>query len=37
MFGYVSFAQLSNAIRAQLYEIPADVDLIVGIPRRSTE
>lgn len=33
MFGYVSFAQLSNAIRAQLYEIPADVDLIVGIPR----
>lgn len=33
MFGYVSFAQLSNAIRAQLYEIPADVDLVVGIPR----
>ena len=33
MFGYVSFAQLSDAIRAQLYEIPADVDLIVGIPR----
>ena len=33
MFGYVSFAQLSNAIRARLYEIPADVDLIVGIPR----
>lgn len=33
MFGYVSFAQLSNAIRAGLHEIPADVDLIVGIPR----
>ena len=33
MFGYVSFAQLSNAIRSQLYAIPADVDLIVGIPR----
>lgn len=33
MFGYVSFTQLSNAIRGQLYEIPADVDLIVGIPR----
>jgi uncharacterized HAD superfamily protein/adenine/guanine phosphoribosyltransferase-like PRPP-binding protein len=33
MFGYVSFAQLSSAIRARLYEIPADVDLIVGIPR----
>jgi uncharacterized HAD superfamily protein/hypoxanthine phosphoribosyltransferase len=33
MFGYVSFAQLSNAIRSQLYVIPADVDLIVGIPR----
>ncbi|MBL8267461.1 phosphoribosyltransferase family protein [Steroidobacter sp.] len=33
MFGYVSFAQLSTAIRAQLYAIPADVDLIVGIPR----
>lgn len=33
MYGYVSFAQLSTAIRAQLYEIPADVDLIVGIPR----
>ncbi|HEY0940189.1 MAG TPA: phosphoribosyltransferase family protein [Steroidobacter sp.] len=33
MFGYVSFAQLSDAIRGRLYEIPADVDLIVGIPR----
>lgn len=33
MFGYVSFAQLSTAIRSRLYEIPADVDLIVGIPR----
>ncbi len=33
MFGYVSFAQLSDAIRSRLYEIPADVDLIVGIPR----
>lgn len=33
MFGYVSFAQLSSAIRAQLYAIPSDVDLIVGIPR----
>jgi hypoxanthine phosphoribosyltransferase len=33
MFGYVSFAQLSAAIRSQLYTIPADVDLIVGIPR----
>ena len=33
MFGYVSFAQLSTAIRSQLYLIPATVDLIVGIPR----
>lgn len=33
MFGYVSFAQLSTAIRNQLYLIPGDVDLIVGIPR----
>ena len=33
MYGYVSFAQLSNAIRSQLYVIPGDVDLIVGIPR----
>ncbi len=33
MFGYVSFAQLSTAIRSQLYVIPANVDLIVGIPR----
>lgn len=33
MFGYVSFAQLSTAIRTQLHVIPGDVDLIVGIPR----
>jgi uncharacterized HAD superfamily protein/orotate phosphoribosyltransferase len=33
MFGYVSFAQLSTAIRTQLHAIPCDVDLIVGIPR----
>src|SRR5687767_9698358 len=33
MFGYVSFAQLSTAIRTQLHAIPSDVDLIVGIPR----
>lgn len=33
MFGYVSFAQLSTAIRTQLHAIPGDVDLIVGIPR----
>jgi uncharacterized HAD superfamily protein/hypoxanthine phosphoribosyltransferase len=33
MYGYVSFAQLSTAIRTQLHAIPADVDLIVGIPR----
>jgi uncharacterized HAD superfamily protein/adenine/guanine phosphoribosyltransferase-like PRPP-binding protein len=33
MFGYVSFSQLSTAIRSQLYLIPGDVDLIVGIPR----
>lgn len=33
MFGYVSFSQLSTAIRARLHEIPGDVDLIVGIPR----
>jgi uncharacterized HAD superfamily protein/adenine/guanine phosphoribosyltransferase-like PRPP-binding protein len=33
MFGYVSFAQLSTAIRSQLHRIPGDVDLVVGIPR----
>jgi uncharacterized HAD superfamily protein/hypoxanthine phosphoribosyltransferase len=33
MYGYVSFAQLSTAIRTQLHAIPSDVDLIVGIPR----
>lgn len=33
MFGYVSFSQLSTAIRSQLYTIASDVDLIVGIPR----
>lgn len=33
MFGYVSYAQLSTAIRTQLHAIPGDVDLIVGIPR----
>lgn len=33
MFGYVSYAQLSTAIRTQLHALPADVDLIVGIPR----
>lgn len=33
MFGYVSVAQLSGDIRARLNLIPADVDLIVGIPR----
>lgn len=33
MFGYVSFADLSTAIRTQLHAIPGDVDLIVGIPR----
>jgi uncharacterized HAD superfamily protein/hypoxanthine phosphoribosyltransferase len=33
MFGYVSIAQLSAEIRNQLYRIPKDVDLIVGIPR----
>jgi uncharacterized HAD superfamily protein/adenine/guanine phosphoribosyltransferase-like PRPP-binding protein len=33
MFGYVSFAQLSDAIRTHLHAIPGDVDLIVGIPR----
>lgn len=33
MFGYVSFSQLSAAIRAQLHVIPAGVDLVVGVPR----
>lgn len=33
MYGYVSFAQLSAAIRTQLHAIPGDVDLVVGIPR----
>ncbi|MET0661209.1 MAG: phosphoribosyltransferase family protein [Steroidobacteraceae bacterium] len=33
MFGYVSIADLSVAVRANLHRIPADVDLIVGIPR----
>jgi uncharacterized HAD superfamily protein/hypoxanthine phosphoribosyltransferase len=33
MYGYVSIAQLSVAIRSQLYRVSRDVDLIVGIPR----
>lgn len=33
MFGYVSIADLSVAVRANLHRIPADVDLVVGIPR----
>lgn len=33
MYGYVSFSQLSIAIRTQLHAVPPDVDLIVGIPR----
>lgn len=33
MYGYVSIADLSCDIRAKLHEIPADVDLVVGIPR----
>ncbi len=33
MFGYVSIAQLSAEIRTQLYRVPKDVDLIVGVPR----
>lgn len=33
MYGYVSFAQLSISIRTQLHRIPADVDLVVGVPR----
>lgn len=33
MFGYVSIAQLSADIRANIHRIPADVDLVVGIPR----
>jgi uncharacterized HAD superfamily protein/adenine/guanine phosphoribosyltransferase-like PRPP-binding protein len=33
MFGYVSISQLSADIRAKLYLIPRDIDLIVGIPR----
>jgi uncharacterized HAD superfamily protein/adenine/guanine phosphoribosyltransferase-like PRPP-binding protein len=33
MFGYVSVAQLSQDIRAGIWQIPDDVDLIVGIPR----
>lgn len=33
MFGYVSIAQLSADIRAKLYIIPRDIDLVVGIPR----
>jgi uncharacterized HAD superfamily protein/orotate phosphoribosyltransferase len=33
MFGYVSISQLSADIRAKLYVIPRDIDLVVGIPR----
>jgi uncharacterized HAD superfamily protein/adenine/guanine phosphoribosyltransferase-like PRPP-binding protein len=33
MYGYVSIADLSADIRANLQSVPADVDLIVGIPR----
>jgi uncharacterized HAD superfamily protein/adenine/guanine phosphoribosyltransferase-like PRPP-binding protein len=33
MYGYVSIAKLSIAIRNQLYRISRDVDLIVGVPR----
>lgn len=33
MYGYVSVAQLSLSIRSELHRVPADVDLIVGIPR----
>lgn len=33
MYGYVSIADLSSDIRAHLHEIPADIDLIVGVPR----
>jgi uncharacterized HAD superfamily protein/orotate phosphoribosyltransferase len=33
MFGYVSFAQLTAAIRAQLHLLASDIDLVVGIPR----
>jgi uncharacterized HAD superfamily protein/orotate phosphoribosyltransferase len=33
MFGYLSVAQLSAAIRAKLTIIPDDIDLVVGIPR----
>lgn len=33
MFGYVSFAQLSAAIRKQLHLLPQGTELVVGIPR----
>jgi len=33
MFGYMSVAELSSAIRAGLTMVPTEVDLIVGIPR----
>lgn len=33
MFGYVSLAQLSTAIRTQLHLLPECVELVVGIPR----
>ncbi|MET0658513.1 MAG: phosphoribosyltransferase, partial [Steroidobacteraceae bacterium] len=33
MFGYVSIADLSDDVRANLHRIPPDIDLVVGIPR----
>ena len=33
MFGYVSFGQLAEDIRARLHLLPRDIDLVVGIPR----
>ena len=30
---YISYNDLSNDIRNNLYKIPSDIDLIVGIPR----
>jgi uncharacterized HAD superfamily protein/adenine/guanine phosphoribosyltransferase-like PRPP-binding protein len=33
MYGYVSVADLSSSVRSHLYRVPADVDLIVGVPR----
>jgi uncharacterized HAD superfamily protein len=33
MFGYVTIARLTAEIRSQLYLLPKDIDLVVGIPR----